>query len=202
MILLNGVNETFIPKYERRLWFSIIITIVVILFLIVISIIFSAFKVLLFAFLLLLILAGIFLNLAKCINFGDRIVIQRYFFKEVILNYEDIEYVGVTYLKTTTIKLGFTHMINASDLITLLNQKMKNGLIPESPNVKEFAFQELRSIGALKLTAYITVPILIAVRVAHFFDLSILKNNIFNLLIILIPIGTYFTAWILFKKRN
>ena len=75
----------------------------------------------------------LWINISRClfkgIFFSDSIVVRRYIFKDIILNYSDVEYIQNTYIKTRKLNIPLIYMINNWELINIIEEKNKQGLI-------------------------------------------------------------------------
>jgi len=147
----------FKPQYQKAPVFSFIIMICLGFFIVIYMLVTRIDNLLVFIIGLILSSALFLLPLIfyRSIEFGETIIIKRYFYKPRIIYYSDIEDMGMSFIKTKSGKILIQSMKNSDLIVQVLNLKIKAGIILENQLEGEILAKEIISFKA----ALISLPV-------------------------------------------
>ena len=198
----------FIPRYSKKIWLSVFYLVFVGIVLLVLFFILRSGpedNFLLYFSLALMIFPLAFFTMffIKKITFQDYMIIHRYILEDIYVKYSEIEYIGISYIKTTKKKIVFNYMKNTEELRAILDTKIKDGIIEIDPvRTEKLINVEFRNIDAIKWMLYTSIPIIIVLNIVLAvlgFDIGENFSHIVSGVVFFI---TYSIAYNLLKKRK
>lgn len=191
-----NMEIVFVPeygfKYCKIIIFSIIMIIVGILILIFnklndIELFFCGLTfILVFSF---LIFNGFYRVIYKKIIFNRRVILERYFFKSISIEYKDINLIGINSVGTNNKGLISLQMNNKTELIRILNSFNEQGIIQLRPISYEKVNNSIKTLSIRWMSIFVGLGIYVILAVITKSEFIIKYQSIFLIAIVFICLG-------------
>ena len=182
------MGKIFKPQYGFKKWILLVISLVMSILLLFVLFKFNFLfteQLLFWAIEILMIVSFVFFLIAfsyKKIIFADNIVIKKMFFKDIVLDYEDITHISLKKIKTEKGNVLLALMENKDELFDILIEKIEQGLIDFTEENKESMKKEIKDVQSGLISFPISIIIYLIICL---FPLKFLHNKLLNSLLFL-----------------